>query len=219
MSAAQKKESGNVHPLNRSWTLWYDSSSTYNTESWGLSLVPIITVKTVEHFLLMLKYMKPLHALRMSAQYHFFQEGVKPMWEDEANKCGGRLWVNIDPNSITTNNSQTKGLLEDASVGASNMNIHAATEKEKIDLDTIWKNVLMALVGETLEDSDDPDTQIVGVVMAKRKYHNRLALWLKNGNNESAIDSIKNRLIQEAPLHGLAPLTFTKHSDLAGGKS
>ncbi|CCW60928.1 unnamed protein product [Phytomonas sp. EM1] len=218
MSAPQKEESGNVHPLNRSWTLWYDSSSTYNTESWGLSLVPIITVKTVEDFFLMLKYMKPLHALRTSAQYHFFQEGVKPMWEDEANKGGGKLWVNIDPNSLVGNNSQAKGLLEDNTVGASNASSNVVTERERVDLDSIWKNVLMALVGEALEDPDDPDLQIVGVVMAKRKYHNRLALWLKNGNNDSAIDSIKKRLIQEAPLHGLAPLAFTRHSDLAGGK-
>lgn len=48
----------------------------------------------------MLRFMKPVHALRTASQYHLFQENIKPMWEDEANKNGGKLCVNIDVSKV-----------------------------------------------------------------------------------------------------------------------
>lgn len=188
------------HPLQRPWTLWYDSPSTYSTTNWELSLIPIMTVHTVEEFFAMLRYMKPLHALRTSSQYHFFQEGVKPMWEDGANKKGGKVWVNIEvskADSLPANGSNG-----DAAGG------------EKTELDTMWEAVLMALIGEYLEDENDSvQPQIMGVVMAKRKYHNRLAIWVRDATATEAIEKIKKRLVKEANLPPSASLVFTKHGE------
>lgn len=213
------KEQPKLHPLNRSWTLWYDSPSTYNAENWELSLLPIMSVETVEMFFVMLRYMKPLHDLRTSSQYHFFQAGVKPMWEDEANKEGGKIWVNIEIPSTPTSPGIPNSAEDDKKSPS-------PTGAPKSDLDQMWERVLMAIVGEYLEPSADADTkegggdkpQIVGVVMAKRKYHNRLALWVRDAKNTAAIEAMKKKLKEEAGLPASASIVFTKHGE-AGPKN
>lgn len=190
-------EAADQHKLQRSWTLWYDSPSTYNGDNWELSLIPIMSVNTVEEFFAMYKYMKPLRSLRTSAQYHFFQTGVKPMWEDPANKNGGKLWVNID---VKRSNRLSADAGEDA---------------QKTELDSIWENVLMALVGEYLEDESVTESQVIGVVMAKRRYHNRLAVWVKDKTATDAIEEIRKRVTKEAKLPSSMNLVFTDHEEKA----
>ena len=46
----------------------------------------------VEDFWKLLNNLKPPSMLEGSANYHFFKEGVHPLWEDPANKHGGK-WV------------------------------------------------------------------------------------------------------------------------------
>lgn len=195
----------NLHQLQRAWTLWYDSPSTYNTENWEMSLVPIMTVHSVEEFFVMLKYMKPLQALRTSSQYHFFQEGVKPMWEDPANKKGGKLWVNLDINGGSIRSSGSAAAAADAN----------GTEA-KSDLDKSWENVLMAAVGEYLDGADKNATGepfVTGIVMSKRKYHNRLAVWVSDAAAKDKIDALKKTITKEANLPPIASLVFTKHGE------
>ncbi|CAD2215445.1 translation initiation factor 4E [Angomonas deanei] len=184
-----------LHQLDRNWTLWYDSPSTYNAEDWEKSLVPVITVHSVEEFFAMLRYMKPLHALRTSAQYHFFQEGVKPMWEDEANKKGGKIWMNVEinKNDATDANSSTK-----------------------TELDKLWENVLMSLIGESLEEEgEENESQIMGVVISKKKYYNRVAVWVRDADNTKAIENITSRLTSGVALPPSVKLGFAKHGEKA----
>ncbi|EKG03420.1 eukaryotic translation initiation factor eIF-4E, putative [Trypanosoma cruzi] len=174
------------HPLNSSWTLWYDSLSTYDSERWELSLVEVITVRTVEEFFTMLHYCKPPHVLRVSAQYHFFREGVKPMWEDPSNKAGGKLWISLDDKPVGDvggrkwENANTGGAAggekdnASAATNNSNSNQNAKAKKEeqetekKPELDTMWENLLMAMVGEYLDPEPDGD-HIMGLVLSRRK--------------------------------------------------
>ena len=57
--------------------------------------------------------------------YHFFRQGIKPQWEDPANKEGGRWMINI-----------TK------------------EEDLKNSTDFVWEEVLMSLAGEYLDEDD-----------------------------------------------------------------
>ncbi|XQJ28130.1 eukaryotic translation initiation factor eIF-4E, putative [Leishmania guyanensis] len=198
----------NLHKLQRAWTLWYDSPSTYNTENWEMSLVPIMTVRSVEEFFVMLRYMKPLHALRTSSQYHFFQEGVKPMWEDPVNKKGGKLWVNLD---ITSSNGRSSNNSSSAAAA------DGSAAEAKTDLDKAWENVLMATVGEYLDCVEKKDASaepfVTGIVMSKRKYHNRLAVWVSDASATDKIEVLKKALTKEASLAPIASVVFTKHGE------
>lgn len=188
MSGESKVAVTETHQLFRSWKLWYDSLSTFKVD-WELSLVPIVTVKSVEDFCAMIHFMKPVHAMRTFSQFHFFQDGVKPMWEDRANKYGGKLWVNLE-------NSQKNESLSE-------------TGKK---MDSLWKSVLMALVGEVLEDpNSDAENDIMGVVFSKKKQYNRLAIWVRDAEKLDAIERIKKCL--EELLSPEYKFTLTKHGE------
>lgn len=63
--------------------------------------------------------------------YHFFRQGIKPQWEDPANKEGGRWMINITKEEDLRNST-----------------------------DFVWEEVLMGLAGEYL-DEDDMITGVV----------------------------------------------------------
>ncbi|KAG8347847.1 putative Eukaryotic initiation factor 4E [Trypanosoma vivax] len=206
------------HRLNRPWTLWYDSVSTYDSQKWELSLVNVATVRTVEEFFTMLHHCKPPHVLRVSAQYHFFREGVKPMWEDPNNHAGGKLWVSLDEKMMADlSNKKRDGRNEDSAVADSANHGNGKGRKEmsdedkKSELDLLWENVLIAMVGENLEVGVEGD-HIMGVVFSKRKYHNRLALWLKDASAIDAVSAIEKQLVKETGLPPSVRFVFTPHS-------
>ena len=61
-----------------------------------------------------------------------FIDGVKPMWEDEANKEGGRWAIRV----------------------------------QKGYADTMWENLVLALIGEAF----DPPDEVVGLMISVRQY-------------------------------------------------
>ncbi|ORX81806.1 eukaryotic translation initiation factor 4E [Basidiobolus meristosporus CBS 931.73] len=81
------------HPLNSSWILWYDNpGKKTNQHSWSQNLKQIICFDTVEDFWGIWNNLIPISDLSAGSNYHFFKEGIKPMWEDPANDKGGK-WV------------------------------------------------------------------------------------------------------------------------------
>ncbi|KAJ1680269.1 eukaryotic translation initiation factor 4E [Spiromyces aspiralis] len=81
------------HPLQNAWTLWFDLPERKQTEkTWTQNVKPVITFRTVEDFWGVFNNITPFEDLSLGANYHFFKEGIKPMWEDPANENGGR-WV------------------------------------------------------------------------------------------------------------------------------
>ncbi|XP_059284255.1 eukaryotic translation initiation factor [Lycium ferocissimum] len=56
------------------------------------------------------------------------------------------------------------------------------TSSRKANLETMWLETLMALVGEQFDDSED----ICGVVASARRSQDKLSLWTKTATNEAA---------------------------------
>ncbi|KAK9762366.1 eukaryotic translation initiation factor 4E [Basidiobolus ranarum] len=81
------------HPLNNSWTLWYDNpGKKTNQSSWSQNLKEVVTFNTVEDFWGTYNNVVRVSDLTPGSNYHLFKEGIKPMWEDAANEQGGK-WV------------------------------------------------------------------------------------------------------------------------------
>jgi len=57
-------------------------------------------------------------------------------------------------------------------------------------VDTLWENVVLALVGETLGVEDE----ICGAVFSKRKNGDRIAVWNRNRENDTAIVTLGRQL-------------------------
>eukprot|EP00761_Pharyngomonas_kirbyi_P013444 gb/GECH01013473.1/.p1 GENE.gb/GECH01013473.1/~~gb/GECH01013473.1/.p1 ORF type:complete len:211 (+),score=61.95 gb/GECH01013473.1/:1-633(+) len=96
MNNTTREESTNdeekTHKLEHSWTLWFDKRSFNKDVSWEENLKCIGTFSTVEDFWSYFNFIKKPSEIPMGANYHLFKEGVKPMWEDEINKNGGK-WI------------------------------------------------------------------------------------------------------------------------------
>jgi len=154
---------GFSHALECDWTFWYDKRPTQGKrmkgeqENYESNLRAIGTIGTVEDFWRYYNHLVKPSKLEFNSNYHFFKEGIKPMWEDAANAKGGK-WV--------------------------------FTIRDKNIVDSCWENVVLGLVGETL----DVDNEITGAVMSRRKAGDRIAVWNKSNTNEMAILGIGRKL-------------------------
>jgi translation initiation factor 4E len=110
----------NKHPLQNSWTLWFFKND--KNRNWEDNQRSIITFNTVEDFWALYNHIELASKLNAGCDYSLFKEGVKPMWEDERNRRGGR-WV------INLNKSQRAQ-----------------------SLDKIWLEVMLCLIGEAFDD-------------------------------------------------------------------
>ncbi|CAM9906403.1 unnamed protein product, partial [Hapterophycus canaliculatus] len=84
------------HPLEHKWTLWYDNAKLKAaTETWADNLKHIMAFDSVEDFWALFNNVMPPSMLTVNSNYSVFKEGVKPMWEDEANKKGGKFVLTV----------------------------------------------------------------------------------------------------------------------------
>eukprot|EP00123_Amoebidium_parasiticum_P002753 comp14035_c0_seq1/m.9881 comp14035_c0_seq1/g.9881 ORF comp14035_c0_seq1/g.9881 comp14035_c0_seq1/m.9881 type:complete len:196 (-) comp14035_c0_seq1:194-781(-) len=128
------------HPLQNSWTLWYDNSNrARSTESWSLNLRRITDFSTVEDFWVLWKNIVPASRLTQGSSYYLFKQGVQPMWEDPTNEKGGK-WL------ISTGRNQ-----------------------RELVLDQFFFHTALALIGETMDDDGQVTGLVVSVRRAGDK--------------------------------------------------
>lgn len=175
MSAAVPKPS--THPLEHSWTLWYDSKKTVAgkggkdasptagadkkppaaSENWEENLVQVDSMNSVEQFWVTTNQIKKPSNLELGANYHFFKKGIKPMWEDPANTKGGK-WV-----------------------------FSLQSKEDLYRVDAIWEELLMAMIGEYLDEGSAGD-HVVGAVLSRKRNAFRVSLWTKDAEAKEAND-------------------------------
>lgn len=108
------KESPEVkHPLNTGWTLWYTKPPSPDVkESWNDSLKPVISFHTVEEFWGIYNSIPSAQELPLKGDYHLFREGIRPEWEDDQNKEGGRWsYQTKSKRDVDINDIWLRGLL------------------------------------------------------------------------------------------------------------
>eukprot|EP00658_Telonema_sp_P-2_P051499 TRINITY_DN3956_c0_g1_i12.p1 TRINITY_DN3956_c0_g1~~TRINITY_DN3956_c0_g1_i12.p1 ORF type:complete len:179 (+),score=43.73 TRINITY_DN3956_c0_g1_i12:317-853(+) len=122
-SPAVEIDLSKTHPLRREWIMWYDNP--VGRSSWTMDrFKQIHDFGTVEEFWRMFNNIVAPSQLCNGSNYHMFLNGVKPMWEDEAN-CRGGKWIIIFPKS------------------------------RKDLLDEFWTNVLLSIIGESLDGVEE----------------------------------------------------------------
>ncbi|XP_023006085.1 eukaryotic translation initiation factor-like [Cucurbita maxima] len=82
------------------------------------------------------------------------------------------------------------------------------TSSRKTNLDTMWLETLMALIGEQFEESD----VICGVVASLRQRQDKLALWTKTATNEAVQMSIGRKWKEIIDVTD--KISFSFHEDL-----
>lgn len=176
-----------LHPLESDWTIWFDCSKRGQLKGGGLKgweskLKEVGHFNNVEYFWRYYHHLEKPSNLEPSANYHFFRTGIKPMWEDEANKGGGKWTLRIQP-------------------------------KDKHHLDALWLNLILAMIGEVFDRSED----ICGAVLSRRKNGDRISVWNSDRTNEEAILRL-GRQIKEVLADGIESppdltLQYSYHED------
>lgn len=88
------------HLLHRTYQFSYVRRNfEKKSESYGSQIKNIASVGTVEEFWNVYTHLHRVSKLAPMTDYYLFQEGVQPMWEDEANKRGGRLVIRVQKNA------------------------------------------------------------------------------------------------------------------------
>ncbi|CEP09162.1 hypothetical protein [Parasitella parasitica] len=87
------------HPLQNTWTLWFDNPSKKpNAASWSENLKQIVSVNTVEDFWGVYNNIVKVNHLEVTTNYHIFKKGIRPEWEDPANAKGGKFSIQFPRN-------------------------------------------------------------------------------------------------------------------------
>eukprot|EP01065_Artemidia_motanka_P013873 TRINITY_DN1782_c4_g1_i1.p1 TRINITY_DN1782_c4_g1~~TRINITY_DN1782_c4_g1_i1.p1 ORF type:complete len:198 (+),score=49.15 TRINITY_DN1782_c4_g1_i1:230-823(+) len=179
------------HPLEYEWTLWFDSKKTaVEGKSWEENLQHVADFATVEDFWSMYNHIKRPGSLEFGSNYHAFKGGIKPMWEDPANKSGGR-WV---------------------------INLQGREDPDRVN--EIWEHLLLSMIGEFLEDGVEPIAggHVTGAVLGRRKAQVKLAVWTRDSpklgaDSKAALEVLGKRLRDVLKLREDTQLHFIDHEE------
>lgn len=163
------------HPLQNVWTLWYLEKD--RTKAWEDMQNEIMSFDTVEDFWSLYNHIKPPSEIKVGSDYSMFKKGIRPMWEDAANRQGGRWVITLNKNA-------------------------------KSDLDTLWLDVLLCLIGEAFQHSQE----ICGAVVNIRAKTNKISVWTANGDHAEAALEIGQKL-RECLRLGKYVLQYELHRD------
>ncbi|OQS07797.1 eukaryotic initiation factor 4E, partial [Thraustotheca clavata] len=89
------------------------------------------------------------------------------------------------------------------------------TRQRRARLDDSWMHIMLALIGEALDDEDD----ICGCVVSVRKSQDRLAVWTKTASNETLQRTVGRNFRKTLDLGKNEVLKFQSHADAAASGS
>ncbi len=83
-----------AHQLRNSWVFWFRPpiSKANGYIEYEKTLHPMAGCETAEEFFAVYQYLKRPSALPLVSDYHLFKKGIRPIWDDDENKRGGK-WI------------------------------------------------------------------------------------------------------------------------------
>jgi translation initiation factor 4E len=78
-------------PLKYTWVIWYRPPTSKNSD-YEKSTRPMCKISTAQHFWQVYSHLKHPSGLPTVSDYHFFRDGIRPVWEDDENRKGGK-WI------------------------------------------------------------------------------------------------------------------------------
>ncbi|KAF2742071.1 IF4E-domain-containing protein [Sporormia fimetaria CBS 119925] len=78
-------------PLKYTWVIWYRPPTPKNSD-YEKSTKPLCRMSTAQEFWKVFAHLNRPSQLPTVSDYHFFKEGIRPVWEDPENKRGGK-WI------------------------------------------------------------------------------------------------------------------------------
>jgi len=84
------------HPLRYPWTLWFmHRAPGEKITDYESAIKKINTFSTIEEFWQIYSHLQRPNDLPNVSDYHLFKAGIRPIWEDDANKLGGKWMIRL----------------------------------------------------------------------------------------------------------------------------
>lgn len=91
------------HPLENSWTFWFDNPSAKTKQTaWGSNMRPVYTFSTVEDFWSVYNNIHHPSKLANGADFYCFKHKIEPKWEDPICANGGKWTLNFQKGKSDT---------------------------------------------------------------------------------------------------------------------
>jgi len=159
------------HPLNDSWTLWYQSCN--KNLSWEDNLHEVSTFSTAEGFWRLYNWTFKLSQLNRGCDLSLFRANVQPKWEDPANERAGR-WMAIP----TTQQSANANSPDFYGRRAQHHRQQPGVDTSEA-VDSLWLDMALFCIGESRIDLT---YYVNGMVGQRKRDGNRVALWCREEN-------------------------------------
>lgn len=78
-------------PLKNTWVVWF-RPPTPKSSDYEKSIQPVFRFSTAQEFWKVFAHLKRPSSLPTVSDYNVFKQGIRPVWEDEENKRGGK-WI------------------------------------------------------------------------------------------------------------------------------
>lgn len=164
-NTSAEHSSGSMHPLENEWSFWYDK--------------------------------RPVQSRRTRGEQESYESNLREIGNFGTVEDFWRYYNHmVKPSKIETNANYhffkkgIKPMWEDPQNSKGGKWVLTFKGNEKGLVDVLWENVLLALVGETLDVEDE----VCGAVFSKRKGGDRIAVWNRNRDNETAITAVGRHL-------------------------
>jgi len=93
-AASIEDDTRDKHPLQFGYSIWFNRrvQGARTQENYEKNIKKVGSFSTVEDFWDYYVHLVRPNDLPNTSDYHLFKDGIKPMWEDEANRHGGK-WI------------------------------------------------------------------------------------------------------------------------------
>ncbi|CAM8929814.1 unnamed protein product [Rhodiola kirilowii] len=96
MATCEGENQTTQHPLENSWTFWFDNGSNKSKQAeWGSTIRPIYTFSTVEEFWSLYNNIHHPSKFAPGADFYCFKHKIEPKWEDPVCANGGKWTTNF----------------------------------------------------------------------------------------------------------------------------
>lgn len=184
------------HPLMNTWSLWFTKPPSGKGDNWNDLLKEVVSFDTVEEFWGVYNNITACSDLAIKSDYHLFKKGVRPEWEDQQNKHGGKwayqfkdkklvnineLWLHTQLAAIgetleDEGDNEIMGVVINVRKGFYRIGLWTRTTGKGGSKDTLlrigqrFKEVLQLPASEGLEFSGHTDAAHAGSTRAKAKH-------------------------------------------------
>ncbi|XP_039735958.1 eukaryotic translation initiation factor 4E type 1B [Pteropus medius] len=152
------------------------------SRAWQDNLHLVTKFDTVEDFWAVYSHIQLASKLSSGCDYALFKDGIEPMWEDPRNKRGGRWLVSL------------------------------AKQQRHIELDRLWLETLLCLIGESFEEYS---REVCGAVINIRTKGDKIAVWTREAENQTGVLHIGRVYKEHLGLSTKTIIGYQAHADTA----